>query len=789
MVIVSAPAIYGKTTAVADWARTHTGPEYILWLDAAAAADTGHVLQPLRQQIENPSQDNPHIRYRDTSLPLDELIVVIDNADQAPLRSTLANCIRMIRKSTGLRSIIITRTPSRIVARSQLLDIDVRTLSGRDLAMTAAEVRDAMPAGSTDADHAALLLYTEGNPYLVRSVSADLMLLPGPVNPKSIKDTVLKHSRRILKESHVACEFHDFLLSTCLPERLPADLAGELTGSDTHRKTLELLEVNEFIHRTADVEETYRYSFPVRAALLEELRSTEPDRVRQLSLIRAQYLEARGHTIEALQQAIDVDDYEAANTIAAANLSVLVGRAPEATLNVLNRLNLKEISRAPALCLVAGILGSRVGGNVVRAVEMLKLAEAGASSMNRPAERLRVEIIMMVALRMTGNLQQAVNAASAADALRGEADLALRSRHLDSEAFLDWQIGLTYVRAGLHDEAAPRLISAGAGFSRLDLPLLQGSAQNLMALSGAVAGRIDMARQTLSAHPRLGGLDPAVRILAEVLTSTSYGRQLPLRQVAEINASEFWVLGVVRRVYMDLRETGFCDVGDIEYTPNRTDRLPLTPRDMSQVIALVSLCHLVAGRYTPAAQCLEGRRPLPQILFARVRTGYVIGSYEGALSDLSRALEQNLSTRERATALILRSVALWHLGDNLGSREAAAAGINVIQDSGMGTGTLMIPEAEWETVEPLRIAIAENRIPRPNPILQSIERRPELTERELVVLRDLRQSRSAVQTAKTLHVSLNTVKSQSRSLYRKLGAKSLTEAIIIAERQGILSAR
>jgi LuxR family maltose regulon positive regulatory protein len=61
-----------------------------------------------------------------------------------------------------------------------------------------------------------------------------------------------------------------------------------------------------------------------------------------------------------------------------------------------------------------------------------------------------------------------------------------------------------------------------------------------------------------------------------------------------------------------------------------------------------------------------------------------------------------------------------------------------------------------------------------------------LTERELAVLRRLPSSLSTAEIARTLYVSLNTVKTQIQSIYRKLGVNSRHEAVETARRLGLL---
>lgn len=61
-----------------------------------------------------------------------------------------------------------------------------------------------------------------------------------------------------------------------------------------------------------------------------------------------------------------------------------------------------------------------------------------------------------------------------------------------------------------------------------------------------------------------------------------------------------------------------------------------------------------------------------------------------------------------------------------------------------------------------------------------------LTERERVVLGELVSGRSVEQMSRSLVVSVNTVKSQVRSLYRKLGVHDRVEALAEADRLGLL---
>jgi len=75
----------------------------------------------------------------------------------------------------------------------------------------------------------------------------------------------------------------------------------------------------------------------------------------------------------------------------------------------------------------------------------------------------------------------------------------------------------------------------------------------------------------------------------------------------------------------------------------------------------------------------------------------------------------------------------------------------------------------------------------PAPKVQPADAAPRLTVRERVILHELVHSASVTEIAQRLQVSANTVKSQRRSLYRKLGAASRDEALAVAGGYGLLN--
>jgi ATP/maltotriose-dependent transcriptional regulator MalT len=75
------------------------------------------------------------------------------------------------------------------------------------------------------------------------------------------------------------------------------------------------------------------------------------------------------------------------------------------------------------------------------------------------------------------------------------------------------------------------------------------------------------------------------------------------------------------------------------------------------------------------------------------------------------------------------------------------------------------------------------------PLFSEAAMAAQLTQRERIVLDRLQSTASLEYIARSLVVSINTVKTQTRSIYRKLGANSREEAVRIAYDLGLLRPR
>jgi len=191
-----------------------------------------------------------------------------------------------------------------------------------------------------------------------------------------------------------------------------------------------------------------------------------------------------------------------------------------------------------------------------------------------------------------------------------------------------------------------------------------------------------------------------------------------------------------------------------------------------------------AGRRTSAASGLASLPPSPRRTLLAARLAALTGRTEVARAHLRR-----LGALPRALEIeaALLSARLW---PGSGALERAL-------ELGAGAGYVWTYRREGpEFGEQLRLAVAVDPRWRDTPLAASLQVTDsdhlstivELSAAEQRVLAYLPSHRSLVQVAADLHVSINTVKSQVRSVYRKLGTTDRGETVRRAAELGLLHA-
>jgi LuxR family maltose regulon positive regulatory protein len=114
---------------------------------------------------------------------------------------------------------------------------------------------------------------------------------------------------------------------------------------------------------------------------------------------------------------------------------------------------------------------------------------------------------------------------------------------------------------------------------------------------------------------------------------------------------------------------------------------------------------------------------------------------------------------------------------------------SLLERSGQRLALALLPPADLRRVSAALVEAGFMTVgtdPVLRPLLPDVEPSGLLSERELAVLGQLARTGSLAEIAASLVVSTNTVKSQTRSVYRKLGVSNREDAIAVASERHLL---
>ena len=203
--------------------------------------------------------------------------------------------------------------------------------------------------------------------------------------------------------------------------------------------------------------------------------------------------------------------------------------------------------------------------------------------------------------------------------------------------------------------------------------------------------------------------------------------------------------------------------------------------------------------------CREGTRAARRM--RAPRQDRAIGQMASQLARVALALELNEEARRRAVewgrdlgavgwprviSRTVEAIAAHRLGKAEEAATALTDAVVTANREGVVLPFVMVP---WEELSAIaddaqdgaaRELLDSPRVQARRDALPARLEQIELTDREVVVLRALLDESSQEAIASALFVSTNTVKSQLRAVYRKLGASSRDEALTTARRVGLL---
>lgn len=836
LTLVNGPAGAGKTLLVADWV-TARAPGAVAWLtvepqDSAPGVFWSYVLHALRhhgialpEYIRGPARPGEvdHSLLARLAAWLNErdgrVMLVLDEFDRVAESAAVADELQFVLRHAGhgLRLVIISRTEPllplyRYRAAGELVDIRADDLAFRAEETAALVDRHGLPLSAEAAR--TLTERTEGWAAGLRLCA---LAAQRADDPESFLDdfeaghsTVADFLLGEVLRAHPA-ETQDLLLRTSILEKTHPDLANALTGRDDAEPVLETLQrTNAFVEPLGH--SWYRLHSLFAEILRVRLRVRHPGLEPELHRTAAEWLSRAGLLDEALRHAADAGDWELAAAELVGQLAIgrlLTGLAAERLDALFAGMAPEASGPAPDLVRAARELAHH---DVDRGVTYLRRAEENLpdlgtdSSDDAAAMRLSCAVLRVLAARVVGSADLAETAARDA----AEAEQALPADRLERSpeltALMLTDLGSAQLWAGRFDAARSTLSAAVDAADGLSTAFPRHEALGRLALIDFLHGRPGQAEALARgavAEAERSGLPVAYRTgMAQlVLAAVAVDRddltaaQDHLDQAAATSAASRDPLMAVELAM--LRSRMLVARGDPRAALSALDgmtRQPLVSAEPSpwvsdRIAMATAAAHLADGDPKAAVKVFE-EQPLhsPESRAAEARARVAAGDGERAL----RILDALPESRDQGPAvdvwlLLTRAQVVEATGDSpaaegLVLRALAAARPHQLRrpflEAGPWLGRLLRRPALAREHTWLTGALAPRRAepPRPEP----------LSAREQDVLERLAQLMSTEEIAADLHLSVNTVKTHLKSIYRKLAATRRGEAVRRARDLGLL---
>jgi LuxR family maltose regulon positive regulatory protein len=832
--IISAPAGSGKTSLLRAWAarpgrahrvafvpvRRDEQDAQVFWLALLNAV--GH--SPGTISATPPSAATPDFDaraladrvYSELAGQRDRVTVVIDDLHELHSPESLTQLTRLLADlPPHAHAIVAMRHDLRLRLHQLRLAGELTEIRGEDLRFTERETRELLAASGlalSEAEAALLYQRTEGWAAGLRLAALSLAGHPDPgrfiAEFSGSERTVAEYLVTEMLERQPD-DIQNLLLRTSLLDRINGDLADLLAGRPgSERILLSLEEANAFVV-SLDPERTwFRYHHLFGDLLRLELRRRRPEEVPVLHRRAAEWFIRHGQVADAIRHTQAAGDWPDAARLLADHSFRLTMDGQGQTVRAL----LRAFPRGedyPELALVRAAR-SLAWGSVDEAAAHLKAAEAYAET--TPPDRQRRLAIAIASLRLSlatrrGHLAGVVEQVSfLASPVTGpsDEDIAL-GNDLRTVALMN--LGTVEASMGLAD--AEQHLREGAVLARkIGRPYLEvrclaqlGSASRLR--SFAVTRRHCEEAIALAERHGWGAewmIAPALVSLAGTMVWTG-----------EFDEAERWLRRAARAMHTDTgpdkglmlhKTTGMLaaargrhhealeEFAAAEYLQSQLESAHSTA---SQVTGWMLATRARLGMTGEASAVLaalnDEQAGSGEIRNARAVICLADGGPAGALGAVRDVLDGTVPVIGYVTvveAQLLAGLARRELGDQRGANQAteralalAEADRLVLPFAMTGARELLEALPSHETAHAGLLADILDILPGPPvpPAADSAPLASELSPGELRVLRYLPTNLSRPEIAGELSVSVNTVSSQLRSIYAKLGASDRSEAV------------
>ncbi len=850
LMLISAPAGAGKTVLLASWIHTGQLPGTPCWLSLDADDnDASRLIADLLSALQSSGVSAPGDALGQLTAPpgarterflphlvnaLGELrkpvVMVLDEIHELTSPQATATIDFLVRHAPEqLRLVLAGRADPPLPIERLRVAGELTELRIADLAFDreeTAELCKQLELSLSAADIDSLWARTEGWVAALRLAALSLHGHPEPARfLAELSGTDRAVADYLVSEvlTHLAEERREFMLRTCIVDSVNPELADALTGLKGGASTLAALEHSGAPIHPAHIDDHGNwYSFhPLfRELLRAHLHHAHPEEIPFLHRRAARWYAEQGQTMSAIRHALAGSDWEqASNLIVDSWLELfLLGRSA-AMRDPMSKLP-RDVLAADARLAVA-FAGSRLqDGDLESAERHLAIARRARGELP-PLARERLDLTLaVVALHHARLRVRPADAERLTRKLTSLARTASRPCWTALRSFALANLGATYLWSGDPATAASHLHEALALATEHhhELAVLDCLAQLAVVqlLRGELTDAEESSTRAVEIAERRGWCEgPAATSAYLACAAVAYRRGeferaeglLSHASAAAETAEAPVRLATVLLHALILAASGPRSAarGVLKLHALRAAAAQEDPMPDFIILALADIeprVLLAAGETEQARAALSATNaslaPSPELRLRLAAIELHDGKPEHAAELLCTGLDGQPQAEELRPATQLEAWLLLALAEHArGERHTATQALEhalalaerePLRDAfllnGPGVCELLEAQAQTGTAHPALLEVLLEgvcqRAPAPAKLAEP------LTERELRILRYLPTMLSNAEIGAEIFVSLNTVKTHLRSIYRKLGASGRAEAVERARALGLL---
>ncbi len=799
----------GKTTALVGWAFTSAAR--VVWLTASPALATSPalasgLLRALRGS--DPTERRPADQATGDGWPAvaqylcdheEPLVIVLDDA-AALDRDAVFDLCRTIAVPSHVRLVVATNRPSPFDSDGVGLVIDTTLITPEDLAFDIDEIRRAL---DVDEDTAvAVREATEGFAAVIRAVALRGRT-PGDATIVEIAATAVDdYLRSRMEEGTFGAGVLEGLIRISITDTVDLPLAQSLSSNPDIGAALDEAEAFGFGRwSTATAPRTFTIASPARSLLRRDLLQRFPTEIRLLRRLAIEGALRRGAPFEGLRLAMEEDDLHLAAHVIMSGWSHLLDHDGRRVVALLGDLPLARLKQEPLVAMLLGICLNANRLRRVRGLQLLRLAISAANARRStlsPTERLFIWTAESAALRVVGMPERAGLVAARALAVFTETPESQWQQYAMEMPLLCTHLGISLYYGGrreqavrLFDEAAALAASQGGGKAFHAVSLLSG----IHALNGDLPEArhyVDIIREGSWDPAQLDGYRGTFYRVAEAMLAVEDGDLAAAKQhvrafLPHRATSEHWTTMATVEAWIALHDGD--PAGGLErlesFARLRGREAGSTPARQALSRPRI-LLHLALGDIRAARGIKQRDAGTDRFgtLVERARLALIDGRAPEAARLLSHTRLEPTTSRERAEAAAVQSAAL-HRASPAAAQAVTEALSAQLADRGLRTPLALLGAEDFAAIRADLAPVGGAPLPTRS-ALPSFAARPKLSAREQVVLHALTTGAPLPDIAAELQISPNTLKTQLRSIYRKLDAANRTEALEQAARHGLL---